>query len=114
MTAGLLSWALLLAIPPGATAAEPRPEAMAFIVSARSGPWSQAKTWVGLFPFLFLHYVVRGTQLLQPCSLARIHEAAHDGPPLYERRGFCSQEDFFRAARPFIASSIGHVKELRP
>lgn len=75
---------------------------------------SQAKTWVGLFPFLFLHYVVRGTQLLQPCSLARIHEAAHDGPPLYERRGYCSQEDFFRAARPFIASSIGHVKELRP
>lgn len=44
---GLLSLTLLVAVPPGVAADGPRREALAFIVSARSGPWSQAETWVG-------------------------------------------------------------------
>jgi len=46
-TAGLLSVALLFLVSLGASAEEPRREALAFIVSAKSGPWSQGQTWVG-------------------------------------------------------------------
>jgi LmbE family N-acetylglucosaminyl deacetylase len=53
---------------------------------------SQALTWTGLFPFVFLHYVFRGTQLLQPVTLERIRQRPHDRPLYYERRNFFTWE----------------------
>ncbi len=49
---------------------------------------SQRKTWLGLFPFVFLHYVFKGTQTLQAVDEARLQERPHEGPLYYERRGF--------------------------
>jgi len=49
---------------------------------------SQRSTWIGLFPFTLLHYLLRGVQQLQPVSLARLEEAPHPGSLYYERRHF--------------------------
>lgn len=57
---------------------------------------SQIKTWVGLFPLFFLHHMFSGKQFLQPVSLNRCMERPHDGPLLYERRGFASFADIER------------------
>lgn len=53
---------------------------------------SQAKTWIGLFPPVALHYIASGTQLLQPVSAKRIHNRPHDGRLYYERRGLFTWE----------------------
>lgn len=47
---------------------------------------SQRGTWVGLFPFVLLHYLRKGRQTLQPVSMARIDQRPHDGALYYERR----------------------------
>lgn len=47
---------------------------------------SQRKTWLGLFPFVLLHYLVNGVQRLQPVSMARLDERPHAGLLFYERR----------------------------
>jgi hypothetical protein len=57
---------------------------------------SQIKTWVGLFPLFFLHYLFSGKQFLQPVSLDRCMERPHEGPLLYERRGFARFADIER------------------
>lgn len=54
---------------------------------------SQAKTWMGLFPFVVFHYLVSGKQLLQPVSVARIQHRPHNGKLYYERRGFSTWEE---------------------
>ena len=51
---------------------------------------SQAITWLGLFPFVLLHYAFWGTQYIQPISSSRIQQRPHTGPLYYERRKFCS------------------------
>jgi LmbE family N-acetylglucosaminyl deacetylase len=53
---------------------------------------SQAKTWAGLFPFVLLHYLTRGDQLLQPVCVERIGQRPHAGPLYYERRRFFTWE----------------------
>lgn len=54
---------------------------------------SQRKTWLGLFPFVMLHYLLRGVQQLQPVSLARLAQKPHAGALFYERRfGFSWQQ----------------------
>ena len=53
---------------------------------------SQMITWVGLFPFVLLHYIFYGTQVLQPVSKERIGHRPHSGPLYYERRQFCTWE----------------------
>jgi LmbE family N-acetylglucosaminyl deacetylase len=53
---------------------------------------SQRMTWIGLFPFVLLHYLVRGTQTLQGVSLARMEERPHAGMLYYEYRDFCRWE----------------------
>ena len=53
---------------------------------------SQATTWVGLLPFVLLHYVFYGTQVLQTVSRERIGYRPHSGPLYYERRGFFTWE----------------------
>ena len=49
---------------------------------------SQAKTWLGIFPFVVFHYLFRGKQALQPISAERIRHRPHDGALYYETRGF--------------------------
>jgi hypothetical protein len=49
---------------------------------------SQRITWLGLFPFVFLHYLLRGVQTLQPVTLARTLERPHPGMLYYEYRQF--------------------------
>jgi LmbE family N-acetylglucosaminyl deacetylase len=49
---------------------------------------SQLTTWIGLFPFVLLHYALRGEQTLQPVALERLAQRPHAGPLYYERRGF--------------------------
>lgn len=53
---------------------------------------SQAKTWIGLFPFVIFHYLVKGKQILQPVSIDRIQQRPHEGRLYYERRGFFTWE----------------------
>lgn len=54
---------------------------------------SQRTTWIGLFPFILLRYLVRGTQDLQQVSLARLREQPYPGPLYYERRGFYTWDE---------------------
>jgi LmbE family N-acetylglucosaminyl deacetylase len=49
---------------------------------------SQTSTWIGLFPFVALRYLVRGMQDLQPVSADRIGTQPHPGSLYYERRAF--------------------------
>lgn len=49
---------------------------------------SQAKTWVGLFPFVLLHYLWSGTQAVQAADPARIGQRPHAGKLYYEHRHF--------------------------
>lgn len=53
---------------------------------------SQAGTWVGLFPFVLLHYAFKGEQALQSVSIARLSQRPHKGRLYYERRKFFTWE----------------------
>lgn len=53
---------------------------------------SQRGTWVGLFPFVLLHYLARGTQALQPVCVERTFERPHGGTLYYEKRKFFTWE----------------------
>jgi LmbE family N-acetylglucosaminyl deacetylase len=53
---------------------------------------SQMITWMGLFPFVLLHYIFFGTQVLQTVSRERIRHRPHSGPLYYERRHFYTWE----------------------
>lgn len=53
---------------------------------------SQTGSWLGLFPFVLLHFVFQGTQSVQPVSLLRIRQRPHNGPLYYERRHFYTWE----------------------
>jgi LmbE family N-acetylglucosaminyl deacetylase len=49
---------------------------------------SQAKTWLGLLPFVALHYCRAGTQAVQPVAEQNIMQPPHKGVLYYEGRGF--------------------------
>ncbi|MDB5963240.1 MAG: N-acetylglucosaminylphosphatidylinositol deacetylase [Massilia sp.] len=49
---------------------------------------SQRGTWIGLFPFVLLRYLVHGTQTLQKVDPQRILERPHPGLLYYEYRQF--------------------------
>jgi hypothetical protein len=53
---------------------------------------SQRMTWVGLFPFVLLHYLTRGRQTLQAVRLERIEERPYPETLYYEKRNFCRWE----------------------
>lgn len=53
---------------------------------------SQAITWIGLFPFVLMHYLLHGKQNLQTISLERIHQRPHAHALYYEKRGFFNWE----------------------
>ncbi|MBK9197567.1 PIG-L deacetylase family protein [Candidatus Skiveiella danica] len=54
---------------------------------------SQIRTWIGLLPFVFLHYMVFGVQNTQLISLERIKHRPHAKRLYYERRKFCTWEN---------------------
>jgi LmbE family N-acetylglucosaminyl deacetylase len=70
---------------------------------------SQMTTWLGLFPFAFLHYVFYGTQLLQTVSRERIGCRPHSGSLYYERRGFSTWEKMSNT----LAGWIAHRRNLK-
>ena len=49
---------------------------------------SQWRSWVGLFPFVCLHYLFDGAQQLQGVNATRIEIQPHAGSLYYERRAF--------------------------
>jgi LmbE family N-acetylglucosaminyl deacetylase len=49
---------------------------------------SQWRSWVGLFPFVLLHYLTRGVQQVQQVDPKRLLQRPHCGVLYYERRGF--------------------------
>lgn len=49
---------------------------------------SQRNTWIGLFPFVLLHYLLRGVEQVQPVSPGRLREPPHAGALYYEKRKF--------------------------
>ncbi|MCB9885824.1 MAG: PIG-L family deacetylase [Planctomycetes bacterium] len=51
---------------------------------------SQWRTWLGLFPFVLLHMLLRGRQSLQAVDPARLAQRPHAGRLFYERRGLSS------------------------
>lgn len=51
---------------------------------------SQIITWIGLAPFVMIHYIVFGTQSLQRVSFDQIQLPPHSGSLYYERRKFCT------------------------
>jgi LmbE family N-acetylglucosaminyl deacetylase len=67
-------------------------ERLAFLGHCLSYP-SQRGTWIGLFPFVLLHYLLRGTQALQPVDPARLDQRPHAGPLYYEKRRFFTWEE---------------------
>lgn len=65
---------------------------------------SQRTTWIGLFPFVLLHYLLRGNQALQKVALARIDERPHAGPLYYEKRKFFTWQQMHAAIAAWRAS----------
>ncbi len=51
---------------------------------------SQAKSWVGLFPFVVINYLLRGYQQFQPVSVVRTQQRPHPGALYYEKRKFAT------------------------
>ena len=89
-------------------------------VSARKIPWgerlnylrlclsypSQRTTWLGLFPFVLLHYLLRGVQTLQPVDPQRLRERPHAGALYYEKREFFTWDTMNEALRSWRAASL--------
>lgn len=71
---------------------------------------TQWKTWVGLFPFVLMHYIVKGVQVIQPVSLVRLRERPDDGSLLYERRGVLGF-DRVRVAVDALVAQRGSASE---
>lgn len=66
---------------------------------------SQAKTWLGLFPFVLWHYVFDGRQAVQAVDIARLRERPHAGPLYYERRQFCTWEKMLQNIQAYRTAS---------
>jgi len=67
---------------------------------------SQIKTWIGLFPFFFIHYIFFGTQILQPISLFRVRVRPHSGKLFYERKFSYDYKFFKKKTSKFINRHI--------
>lgn len=63
---------------------------------------SQKVTWIGLLPFVFIHYFLSGTQSLQKVSLKRLVERPHIGKLYYEKRHFYTWREMVEKLRIFI------------
>lgn len=72
---------------PVETAAIPFSRRLAYLRLCLQYP-SQRMTWIGLFPFVLLHYLLHGGQALQSVRCERIEERPHPGTLYYEHRNF--------------------------
>ena len=66
---------------------------------------SQAVTWVGLMPFVLMHYLFWGTQSLQKVSLSQTQNRPHMGRLYYERRNFCTWRTMSEKVNIFMGRS---------
>lgn len=71
---------------------------------------SQLGTWVGLFPFVLLHYALRGEQTLQPVTLERLAQRPHAGPLYYERRRFYTWQQMRHDMTTWLEGQPPHQK----
>lgn len=67
---------------------------------------SQAKTFLGLLPFIAAHYAFRGVHHLQPVDPLRVRERPHEGRLLYERRNQARFEDLKVILDSFFANRL--------
>jgi len=63
---------------------------------------TQVITWIGLGPFLLIHYIFSGTQVSQGLASKRLQEKPHEGKLYYERRGFYQYAKFHEQAQNFL------------
>jgi LmbE family N-acetylglucosaminyl deacetylase len=78
---------------------------------------SQAKTFLGLLPFITAHYALRGFRQLQPVDPRRLRERPHKGPLLYERRNRARFEELKESLDKFIVSrstTLSGAEESKP
>ncbi|MFT6412620.1 MAG: LmbE family N-acetylglucosaminyl deacetylase [Paraglaciecola sp.] len=73
---------------------------------------SQYKTWIGLLPFVLLNYVFKGCQYTQGFTVSCIAGAPHTGSLLYERRNFCSREEFNQCKDIYIRDILQSVVSI--
>lgn len=66
---------------------------------------SQRQSWIGLFPFFLLHYLLDGYQSWQSVSIQRIQERQHDGRLYFEYRQFYSKDEFRKNINIFLSST---------
>lgn len=65
---------------------------------------SQRVTWIGLWPFVLLHYALQGEQTLQAVSPGRLAERPHPGPLYYEQRRFYRWEQLQQDMHQWLAN----------
>lgn len=65
---------------------------------------SQRGSWIGLLPFVALHYLLDGSQALQPASVQRIGQRPHAGRLYYEKRQFATWEGLRARVAAFMAA----------
>ncbi len=80
-----------------------------FLKYALSYP-SQRGSWVGLFPFLLLHYLVSGSQSLQAVRRERILQRPHDGLLYYEHRRFSTWDALHGRVAAWLAGRGGDAR----
>jgi LmbE family N-acetylglucosaminyl deacetylase len=76
---------------------------IAFMRHCLSYP-SQRKTWIGLFPFVLLHYVFGGRDAMQPVAPERLASRPHEGPLYYERRQFTTWSELSRRVNEYMGA----------
>jgi LmbE family N-acetylglucosaminyl deacetylase len=67
---------------------------------------SQWRTWLGLFPELFLQRALLRRERLQPLDLTTLGDRPHPGPLLYERLFDFPYERFREASRAFVEEHL--------
>lgn len=75
---------------------------LTYATSVRFFP-SQAKTWAGLWPMMFIGFLLRGGYHYQTFDPARINARPHTGPLLYERMFKTSYADVRKRLDTFLA-----------
>ncbi len=54
---------------------------------------SQIKIWIGLYPFIIFHYLIKGYNFIEKLESSLKIERPHFGELLYEKRKFCKFKD---------------------
>lgn len=50
---------------------------------------SQIKIWIGMYPFIIFHYLIKGYNFIEDLNSSKKIEKPHFGKLLYEKRNFC-------------------------